>query len=311
VSVEVRHGSGGAGDGARIVAATSGRGLAKRLAAELAAPLEHLVTEQFANENLLCRTDGLDVAGREVLFVATSRSPVSEALLELLFGLDALRVIGPRRLTAVVPYLPYARSDRPAWPGAPVPVRQMADWIERAGADRVVSFDLHAPQMAGFFRIPVLDLGADGVLGSAVRRWGLERLTIASPDLGGAKRASRFAEFLGAPLVIMRKRREKERTVTIDLLGDVAGRTLLLVDDEIATGATILSAATAARRAGARAVVAAATHGVFAGDALARLESSPVERIAVTDSLPGPGEASSAKLEVVSIIEPLARALRP
>jgi ribose-phosphate pyrophosphokinase len=297
-------------DEVRIVAASSAVALAAGLAEELGVPLEHLETRRFANENLLCEARELDVADRDVYLCATSRPPVSEHLLELLFGLRALRSAGPRRLTAVVAYFPYARSDRPGAPGAPVPARQVVDWIERAGADRIVTFDLHAPQIAGFARVPCVDLRARDVLVEAVRGWGREPLAVGSPDLGGGKRASDVADALGAPFVLLRKRRRAEETVVLDLLGEVRDRTLLLVDDEIATGGTILSAAALALEKGARAVAAAATHPVFAGDALARLLESPLERIVVTDTLPLASERHASKLEVVSIVPTLASALR-
>jgi ribose-phosphate pyrophosphokinase len=294
----------------RVVAARSGAHIAGALAAELGATVGHLATRRLENENLLCEAHALDVAGRDVLLVATSCSPVSDHLLELLFGLDALRAAGPARLTAVIPYFPYARSDRPEAPGAPVAARQVAGWIESAGADRIVTFDLHSPQIAGFFRVPVVELAARDVLGEAVRRWELGSIAVASPDLGGAKRAAAFAELLHAPLALMRKRREAGRTAALELLGDVRGRTLLIIDDEIATGGTILSGASMALEGGARAVVAAATHAVFAADALTRLETSPLERILVTDTVPLRPEQRSRKVEVASIVQTLADALR-
>jgi ribose-phosphate pyrophosphokinase len=292
-----------------IVAARSGRELAQQLAREVHAPLEQLATRRLENEHLLCSAAGLQVDGRDVVFVATSASPLSESLLELLFGLRALRAAGPRRLTAVMPYLPYVRSERPETPGAAVPARQVAEWIEAAGADRLIAVDLHAPQIAGFYRIPVFDVAAATALAPAVQRWGLGQLTVASPDLGGAKRAAAFADALGVPLALIRKRREAGgRAIACELLGEVAGRTLVLVDDEIATGGTILSAAELALEQGCQSVVVAATHGVFAGDALARLEASSVERIAVTDALPVP--RGTPKLEIVPIAPLLAAAIR-
>jgi ribose-phosphate pyrophosphokinase len=291
-----------------IVATRTARTLAQQLALQLDAPFAALPTQRLENEHLLCPAAGLDVAGRDVFFVATSAPPVSENLLELLLGLRALRAEGPRRLTAVVPYLPYARSERPETPGAPVPARQVAEWIEGAGAERLISVDLHAPQIAGFFRIPVFDLPAATALAAAVQGWKCEPLAVASPDLGGAKRAAAFADALGVPLALIRKRREKGRAVACELLGEVAGRTLVLVDDEIATGGTILSATELALKKGSRSVVVAATHGVFAGDALACLEASAVDRIVVTDTFPAP--RASPKLATVSIAPILAAAIR-
>jgi ribose-phosphate pyrophosphokinase len=292
-----------------IVAARAGRELAHRLAVELDAPVKDLATRRLDNEHLLCPATGLEVGGRDVFFVATPASPVSENLLELLFGLRALRAAGPRRLTAVVPYLPYARSERPETPGAAVPARQVAEWIEDAGADRLISVDLHAPQIAGFFRIPVFELTAVHRLAAAVRHWGVGPLAVVSPDLGGAKRAAALADALGAPLSLIRKRREADgRAIAFELLGEVSERSVVLADDEIATGGTILSATELALREGCRSVAVAATHAIFAGDALRRLEESRVERIAVTDTLPTP--RGSPKLEIVPVAPLMAEALR-
>jgi ribose-phosphate pyrophosphokinase len=290
-----------------IVATRSARELAQQLARELGAPFAALPTQRFENEHLLCPTAGLDVAGRDVLLVAGSGSPVSENLLELLFGLRALGAEGPRRLTAVVPYLPYARSDRPETPGAAVPARQVAEWIEGAGADRLISVDLHAPQIAGFFRIPVFDLPAASALVAGIRRWAQGSLVVASPDLGGAKRAGVVADALGAPLVLIRKRREAGRALARELLGEAAGRSVVIVDDEIATGGTILQATELILQRGATSVAVAATHGIFTGDALARLEATPVARILVTDTF---AQRSSPKLETVPIAPILAAAIR-
>jgi ribose-phosphate pyrophosphokinase len=290
-----------------IVATRSGRELAQQLARELDAPFAALPTQRLENEHLLCPAAGLAVAGRDVFLVAGSGSPVSENLLELLFGLRALRAEGARRLTAVAPYLPYARSERPETPGAAVPARQVAEWIEAAGADRLISVDLHAPQIAGFFRIPVVDLSAASALVAAVQRWARGPLVVASPDLGGAKRAAAFAEALGAPLVLIRKRREAGRALARELIGEVAGKNVAIVDDEIATGGTILQATELLVRQGATSVAVVATHGIFAGDALARLEASLLSRIVVTDTFP---RRSSPRLETLPVAPILAAGIR-
>jgi ribose-phosphate pyrophosphokinase len=292
----------------RILAGRSAEALARTLAGRLSLPFERVHVERFANENLLCNVSHLDLGGAEVAYVQTSSSPVSEHLLETLFSLAAIRAAGPARLTAVLPYLPYARSDKPEAPQGPVPARLIAEFLERAGADRIVAFDLHASQLAGFFRIPVLELSAESALAVAVRAWQLRDLAIASPDLGGAKRAGRVAAALGAPLVLFRKQRRGEE-VTSELLGEVAGRSVVIVDDEIATGATMVAAARLALERGARAVCAAATHAVFAGDALAQLAGAGIERVLVSDTLPASAQAA-AKVEVVSIVPTLADALR-
>ena len=291
-----------------LVATPSSVPLAERVARELGISLEHLRSVRFANENLEVRALGLAAADRDVVLCQTFSSAVSDRLLELLLGLRALRSTGPRRLTALLPYFPYARSDRPESPGEPVAARLIADLVERAGADRVISMDLHAPQIAGFFRIPLIELSAREVLLAGVRAWQLADPVVVSPDLGGAKRAAAFAAALAAPLALVSKRRTEAGVASSDLMGEVAGCDALLIDDEIATGATLVSATELLLARGAREVRVAATHPVFAGEGLARLEAAPIARILTTDTLPGTAEPSS-KLEIVSVAPILASAL--
>jgi len=292
----------------RLLAGTSAERFARAVAAALGVRSEPVHVERFSNENLLCDVSRLDLDGAEVAYIQTSSPPVSEHLLETLFSLDAIRCARPARLTAVLPYFPYARSDKSEAPEGPVPARLVADSLERAGAQRIVSFDLHSGQLAGFFRIPVLELSAQSALVAAVRAWQLADLVIASPDLGGAKRAGRAAAALGAPLVLFRKQR-RGREVTSELMGEVTGRSVVIFDDEIATGATMIAAARLALDRGARKVCAAATHAVFAGDALAQLEKAGVERVLVSDTIASDPEVAG-KVEVVSVVPELADALR-
>jgi ribose-phosphate pyrophosphokinase len=300
--------SGNQGAPLRIVAGSSAQAFTRALAGRLGLPFERVRVERFSNENLLCDVSHLALRDAEVVYVQTSAPPISEHLLETLFSLDAIRIARPARLTAVLPYLPYARSDKPEAAEGPVPARLVAELLERAGAERVVAFDLHSSQLAGFFRIPVLELSAQRALIAAVRAWQLPDLVIASPDLGGAKRAGRVAAALNVPLVLFRKQR-RGREVESELLGEVAGRSVVIFDDEIATGATIIAAARVALDRSARRVCAVATHAVFAGDALAQLENAGVERVLVSDTIEARAEAG-AKLEVISVVPELAEALR-
>jgi ribose-phosphate pyrophosphokinase len=263
-----------------------------------------LRTERFANENLVCRAVGLDAEARDVAFLQSFPSAVSDRVLELLFGLRSLSAAAPRRLTAVLPYVPYSRSDRPEARGEPVPARLFAELLECAGAQRVVAFDLHSPQLAGFFRVPAVELSALPLLAGKLRAWELVNPVVVSPDLGGAKRAARLAAELGCPVALVTKERTPERVVVRSLAGDVRDRAAVLFDDEIATGSTLVAAAEVVLARGARSVCAAATHGVFAGDALERLERSPLERILVADTIPL--RSTSPRLEVVSIAGELA-----
>jgi ribose-phosphate pyrophosphokinase len=287
-----------------LVATDAAAPLAERVAAAVHVPCHRLATRRFENENLVCRAPRLELDGRDVAFFQAFPSAVSDRVLELLFGLRALAAAAPRRLTAVLPYLAYSRSDRAEAPGEPVPARLVAELIERAGAQRVIAFDLHSPQLAGCFGVPVVELTARPVLARALRSFGLVDPVIVSPDLGGAKRATRLAETLGWPTVLVTKERRPEGVVARSLSADVRGRAAVLVDDEIATGATLVAAAELLRARGATSVHAVATHGVLAGDALERLERSPLERLLVTDSVPL--RRASPRLEVVSLAGELA-----
>jgi ribose-phosphate pyrophosphokinase len=278
--------------------------LAQKVAGMLSTQCHVLRTERFANENLACRALGLDAEARDVALFQAFPSATSDRVLELLFGLQSLAATAPWRLTAVLPYVPYSRSDRPEARGEPVPARLLADLVECAGAQRLVAFDLHSPQLAGFFRAPVVELSALPVLSRTVRAWELVNPVVVSPDLGGAKRAARLAAALGCPLALVAKERTRERVVIRTLAGEVRDRSAILVDDEIATGGTLLAAAELVLARGARIACAVATHGLFAGDALEQLERSPLERILVADTVPL--RSSSPRLEVVSIAAELA-----
>jgi ribose-phosphate pyrophosphokinase len=291
----------------RLIAGRTAEALTVSLGGALGVPAEQLRVERFANENLLCEAAHLRLEGAEVVYVQTSAPPVSENLVEALFSLDAIRAARPHRLTALLPYLPYARSDRPETPEGPVQARLVADLLERAGADRIIAFDLHSPQLAGFYRIPVLALSAQHALVSAVRAWQLPDLVIASPDLGGAKRAGAVAAALGVPLVLFRKQR-LGREVTSELLGEVANRSVVIFDDEIATGGTMVAAARLALDRKARTVRVVATHAVFAGDVLTQFAREGIERVLVSDTVPL-REHGRALLQVVSVVPELAEEL--
>jgi len=293
----------------RLIAGSSALAFTDALARAMGLRAERLRVERFANQNVSCQASHLDLGGEDVAFVQTSAFPVHEHLVETLFSLDAIRAARPRRLSAVLPYLPYARSDRAETPEGPIQARLVAQLLETAGAERVVSFDLHSPQLAGFYRVPVLELSARRALSAAIGAWQLPELAIASPDLGGAKRASAVASDLGAPLVLFRKTRRGAQ-VESECLGEVAGRSVVIVDDEIATGSTVLAAAALARARGARAVCAAATHAVLADDVLARFARAGIERALLSDTLPVPAAVPAGlKFEIASVVPELAAAL--
>jgi ribose-phosphate pyrophosphokinase len=253
-----------------------------------------------------------NVRGRDVYVVQSTIYPANDNVVELLFWLDACRRASAASVTAVVPYFSYGKGDKKDEPRVSIRARVLADALEVSGADRVVTMDLHAPQIQGFFRIPVDDLYAMPILVEAIRRAGVSDPVVVSPDSGYAKMARRFARRLGGGFALADKTRpgHNEEAEVFGLLGDVAGRDAVLVDDFVATGGTLVEAAGQLVERGARSVIAAATHGVFSGDAAAKIAASPIERVIVTDTVENQPEPLGAKVEVVSVAGLFAEAIK-
>jgi ribose-phosphate pyrophosphokinase len=232
--------------------------------------------------------------------------------MELLIMLDAFRRSSPTRVTAVIPYYGYARQDRKDKPRVPITSKLVANLITTAGANRLLTMDLHASQIQGFFDIPVDHLYAAPVLIDAIRAMRLERLTLVSPDAGGVERARAFAKRLRSDLAIMDKRRpEANRAEIMNVIGEVEGRDCVVVDDIIDTAGTLVKTAEALMERGARSVYAAGVHGVLSGPAVERINNSTLERVMVTDTLPlGEEAAASPKIEQLSVAVLLGEAIR-
>ena len=252
-----------------------------------------------------------NVRGRNVYVVQSTVFPTNDNFMELLFWIDALRRASAASVTAVVPYFSYGKGDKKDEPRVSIRARVCADAIEVAGADRVVTMDLHAPQIQGFFRIPVDDLYALPLLCDAIDELRLADPVVVSPDAGFAKRARRFARRLGAPLAIVDKLREDhdEAARATDVIGEVDGRDAVIVDDFTVSGGTVAEAAGQLALRGARSVTVALTHGVFAEDSMERLEASPIERLIVTDTVETQPVALSSKVSVVSVAPLFAEAI--
>jgi ribose-phosphate pyrophosphokinase len=252
-----------------------------------------------------------NVRGRNVYVVQSTVFPTNDNFMELLFWIDALRRASAASITAIVPYFSYGKGDKKDEPRVSIRGRVCADAIEAAGADRVVTMDLHVPQIQGFFRIPVDDLYALPQLCDALDELDLGDVVVVSPDAGFAKRARRFARRLGAPLAIIDKLRDdhSEAARAIDVIGEVEGRNAVIVDDFTVSGGTLVEAAEQLVLRGARSVTAAITHGVFAEGSTERLDASPIERLIMTDTVETQPVQLSSKVRIVSVAPLFAEAI--
>jgi ribose-phosphate pyrophosphokinase len=253
-----------------------------------------------------------NVRGADVFVVQPTGPPANENLMELLVMLDAFKRSSASRVTAVIPYYGYARQDRKDKPRVPISAKLVADLLSTAGTDRVLTMDLHATQIQGFFDIPVDHLFAAPVIMDYVSKLKLPKLTVVSPDAGGVERARAYAKRLEATLVIVDKRRESPNVAEVHhVVGEVEGRTALIVDDIVDTGGTLAKVAAAIKAAGAREVLASCSHAVLSGQALQKIEQSPLSRLIVTDSIPLAEEKRrSEKIVVLTIAELMGKAIR-
>jgi ribose-phosphate pyrophosphokinase len=253
-----------------------------------------------------------NIRGADVFIVQPTSNPVDQHLMELLVMIDAFRRSSAARITAVIPYYGYARQDRKDKPRVPISAKLVANLLSAAGTNRVLTMDLHKAQIQGFFDIPVDHLFAAPVIIEYLARMHHPKLTIVSPDAGGAERARAYAKRLDAELAIVDKRRTEDGTAEVmNVIGDVQGRICILQDDIIDTAGTIQKAATGLKQAGAERVLACAVHGVLSGPAIDRIENSPVDQLIVTNTIPLKGEAQqSRKIMVLSVARLLGQAIR-
>ncbi len=270
----------------KIIACNSNRPLAEAISAYVNLPLTKASVRRFSDMEVFVEIEE-NVRGEDVFVIQSTSYPANDNLMELLVTLDALRRGSARRVTAVIPYFGYARQDRKSGPRTPISAKLVANLITEAGADRVLTMDLHAGQIQGFFDIPTDNLYAAPVMSRDIKeRSNGEELVIVSPDVGGVVRARGLAKRLNADLAIIDKRRERAGVSEVmNIIGDVDGRRCILVDDIVDSAGTLCNAAVALSEAGASAVSAYVTHGVFSGGAVARVTSSPLESLVITDSI--------------------------
>ncbi len=295
----------------RVFAGSAHPELGEAIARSLGGPLGRAHLSRFSDGEIWFQIQD-NVRGADVFVVQPTSSPVNENLMELLIMLDAFKRSSASRITAVIPYYGYARQDRKDKPRVPISAKLVADLLSAAGTDRVLTMDLHASQIQGFFDVPVDHLFAAPVIIEYVDKLKLENLTIVSPDAGGVERARAYAKRLDAALAIVDKRRDQPNVAEVhNVIGDVEGRTALIVDDMVDTAGTLSQVASALKRAGARDVIASCSHAVLSGKALARVEASPLSKLIVTDSIPlSEEQARSPKIVVLSIAELLGKAIR-
>jgi len=295
----------------KIFSGNSNPDLAREICVDLGLPLSKAVVKTFSDGEIMVEIDE-NVRGRDVFVVQSTCSPSNQNLMELLIMVDALKRASAARITAVIPYFGYARQDRKVAPRTPITSKLVADLITTAGVHRVLSVDLHAGQIQGFFDIPVDHLYAAPVILDDVRQKFSDRLVIVSPDAGGTERARAFAKRLDAGLAIIDKRRSGPNVSEVmHIIGEVEGQTCLIVDDMIDTAGTLCQAAAALKAHGSGDVYATATHAVLSGPALERINQSCLKEVVVTNTIPvGDKLAGCERLRQLSVANLLAEAIR-
>jgi ribose-phosphate pyrophosphokinase len=296
----------------KLLAGNSNLPLARAISDYLELPLTEALVRRFADEEIFVEIQE-NVRGEDVFVLQSTGFPANDNLMELLIMIDALKRASAKRITAVVPYFGYARQDRKPGPRTPISAKLVANLITIAGADRVLSVDLHAGQIQGFFDIPTDNLYAAPVMSADIQaRFGDRNLMVVSPDVGGVVRARALSKRLdNAPLAIVDKRRERAgESEVMNIIGEVEGRFCILIDDIVDSAGTLCNAAAALKEAGAEEVVAYVTHGVLSGGAVARVQNSVLHELVITDSIGGEGLAPESRIRHLTIAPLLAEAIR-
>ncbi|MBN1179256.1 MAG: ribose-phosphate pyrophosphokinase [Anaerolineae bacterium] len=284
----------------KLFSGTGCEALADEISRYLNVPLSGRTISQFANENIFVQLHE-SIRGQDVFLIQTTSSPVNYNVMEMLIFLDALRRASPDRITVVVPYLAYGRSDKKDQPRVPITARLLADMITIAGADRYITLDLHADQIQGFFSIPGDVLTAFPLLSDYLRKKELQDAVVIAADLGFAKKARDFAEELNMRLALVEKRRVAVNTEALTLVGDVEGKDVIIVDDELDTGGTMVNAVEMARKHGARDIYLCFAHPILSPPAAERLRALDVKEVITTNSVPIPPEKQQPRLKVASV----------
>lgn len=299
-------------DTLRVFTGNANPALADKIADQLGVKLGCMTARKFSDGEILVKIEE-SVRGLDIFLVQPTCAPANDTLMELLIMIDAFRRASARRITVVLPYFGYARQDKKIKPREPITARLIANLISQAGANRILCVDLHAGQIQGFFDVPSDHLYAGPLIAEELKGRGLYDggTVVVSPDVGGVTRARALAEHLGAPIAIIAKRRPEANKVEImEIIGDVAGKVCVMVDDMIDTGGSIVEGAKALLARGAREVHACCTHGVLSGQAIERLEQPVLSTLLITDTIPLPDEKRLPKIKVISVAGLLADAIR-
>ena len=293
----------------RVFTGNANREVATAICDYLSIPMGEVDVTQFKNENIFVQFKE-NIRQRDIFLVQSFSTPVNTSVMELLIMIDAAKRASAGRITAVVPYYGYGRTDKKDQPRVPITARLIADLVTTAGADRVLTMDLHAGQIQGFFNIPVDELTAMTILCRYFEEKALDDLVVVATDVGISKRARDLAERLNAPLAIVEKRRVQGQPESLNIIGEVQGKTALAFDDEIDTGASLIAAAQALEEAGANDIYSCATHGVLSGEASEQLADSPIKEVVLTDTIPIPEHKRDGKITVLSIAPLFGEAIR-
>lgn len=292
-----------------IFALSASQQLAEDIAGILGTEVGKSKVHHFADGEILVEI-GESVRGKDVFIVQSTCNPVTENLMEILVLCDALKRASARQITAVIPYFGYARQDRKAKPRQPITSKLVADLLTTAGVDRVVTIDLHARQIQGFFDIPVDEMQALPLICKYFKEQNLEDLCVVSPDHGGATRARQMSEFFDCPIAIIDKRRPKPNVAEVmGIIGDVEGKNCILIDDMIDTAGTITAGVDMLKKKGAKDVYIACSHGVLSGPAIDRLKNCDAKEIVITDTIPLPKEKQFDRMKVVTVADLLAHTI--
>ena len=294
----------------KIFACNSSKDLAKKIADQMGLPLGKCEVGTFSDGEIAVSIKET-VRGSDVFIIQSTNAPVNNNLMELLIMIDAMKRASAGRITAVMPYYGYARQDRKSKSRDPITAKLVADLITAAGADRVLTMDLHAAQIQGFFDIPLDHLVGMPILARMFETREINDLVVVSPDLGSVTRARNFASYLDAPIAIIDKRRPKANVSEImNIIGDINGKNVVIIDDIIDTAGTLCNAANALKERGAKSVRACATHGVLSGPAIQRIEESALEEIILLDTIQLPEEKQIEKIKVTTVATVFADAIR-